>query len=938
MRNHIIILFAVLLIVTVCATFSNGQDSQNSLNDILPSDQNVTIGKLENGLTYYIRQNNKPEKRAELRLVVNAGSVLEDEDQRGIAHFVEHMAFNGTRNFAKQEIIDYLESIGMSFGPDINAYTSFDETVYMLQVPTDSTDVLGKAFQILEDWAHNISFENEEIEKERGVAIEEWRLGRGAGARMSDKQFPILFNNSRYADRLPIGQMDIIATATHETILRFYQDWYRPDLMAVIAIGDFDKSEIEDLIHKHFSGIKAADDVRERAIYPVPNHEETLFAIASDVEATGSNVSIYYKQELSEQKTFGAYRNLIIEIFFNSMLNNRLNELLQNPEPPFLYGYSSKGSLIRSKEFFILGAGVKDNGIVSGLAALLTEANRVKQHGFTQTELDREKIQMLRGMERAFNERDKTESHNYAAEYIRNFLTEEPMPGIELEYELYNKYIPGIQLNEINQLVNEWITDQSRVILVSTPEKDEITILSEKDLLAVFESVSQADVSPYEDSVPDLPLIEISPIAGEIVMEEQIEELGVTQWILSNSVRVVLKPTDFKNDEILLTSHSPGGYSLISDENYVAAISASALIREAGVGKFNQIELQKKLSGKIVRLSPWINDLEEGLSGSVSPQDLETMFQLIYLYFTAPRKDSTAFLSFQSRIRGFIENRHASPDAAFQDTIQVTMSDYHFRTRPWSEAILDEMNLETSFRIFQDRFADASDFTFFFVGNFELESIKPLVQTYLANLPSVNRRETWKDVGIDPPGGVIEKTVEKGLEPKSRVNIIFSGPFDWNPQNVYDLNSMIGVMRIKLREVLREDLGGTYGVGVWASSTHYPDEEYSINITFGCAPERVDELTETVFLQIDSLKVFGTTEKYLTKVKETQVRSRETDLKENRFWLNALRSHYYHQQDPLEILQFNSMVENLTLADIKNAGIWYFDTENYVKLVLYPEN
>ncbi|HEX9654478.1 MAG TPA: insulinase family protein, partial [bacterium] len=606
--------------------------------------------------------------------------------------------------------------------------------------------------------------------------------------------------------------------------------------------------------------------------------------------------------------------------------------------PPFLYGFSSKASFIRSKDFYFLGAAVKEDGIAKGLQTLLTEALRVKQYGFTQSELDREKTEMLRGIEQAYNERDKTESVQFADEYIRNFLEEEPLPGIEYEFELYKKFLPTIQLADVNRLASQWISDGNRVVLVSAPAKESVAIPEQNELSSVFDSVKQMQIQPYVDEVSDQPLVVSPPPPREIASEKAVPELGLSEWTLSNGVRVLLKPTDFKNDQIVFTAFSPGGHSLISDPNYIAAVTASSLIQEGGLDGFDQIALQKKLSGKIVNVSPWVNELQEGLSGNASPQDVETMFQLIYLYFTAPRKDSTAFLSFQSRVKGFIRNRGANPEAAFQDTIQVTMANYHFRARPWTEALLDEMNLDTSFRIYQDRFADASDFTFVLVGNFDPLAIKPLVQTYLGGLPAIKRNETWKDVGKDAPKGVIDKSVKRGVEPKSKVNIIFTGPFTWNRQNTYEINSMTSVLDIKLREVLREDMAGTYGVGVWPSVARYPGEKYSVNISFGCAPERVQELTAAVFQQIDSLQTFGTTEKYLAKVKESQRRTRETDLKENGFWLNVLRSYYEYQDDPREILSYENKVQNLKLASIQQAAQRYFNKGNYVKVVLLPEN
>jgi len=736
---------------------------------------------------------------------------------------------------------------------------------------------------------------------------------------------------------LPIGKKEILASADYDSFRRFYQDWYRPDLMAVIAIGDFDKSWIEQLIKKHFSRIPGTIKARERKIFPVPDQEESLFAMATDPEATGSRVSIYFKLDVEEQATIRAYRQMLIEFLYNGMLNKRLNELLRKPDPPFLFGFSNKGRIVRSKEFYILGAAVRDNGMERGLEALLTEAVRVKQHGFTQSELDRQKADMMRGIERAYNERDKSESGLYAAEYIRNFLTDEPIPGIEYEFELYKKFLPKIRLEEVKQLVSQWISDTNRVILVNAPEKEGVMVPTEEDLLASFDVVNKKDVLPYEDLVSDQPLVQAPPKPEKIVQEKEIKELEITEWLLSNGVRVVLKPTDFKNDQILFTAMSPGGHSLVSDEDFVAAVTATSLIGEGGLGDFGRIELQKKLAGKVVSVSPWITSLQEGLSGSASPKDVETMFQLIYLYFTSPRKDGTAFVSFQTRIKGFLENRHANPQTAFRDTVQVTMSRYHHRTRPWSEEVLDEMDLQKSFHIYQDRFADASDFTFIFVGNFEVEKLRALVQNYLGGLPTLSRNESWKDVGIRYPAGVIEKSVKKGLEPKSQVRIIFTGPFTWNRQNRYNIESMKSVLRIKLRESLREEKGGTYGVGVGVSTWRFPYERYSITINFGCAPERVEELTNTVFERIDSLKTDDIDYSYLSKVKEMQRRKREIDLKENGFWLNILQSYYYHEKDPLVILEYDKLFESLSLEAIKNAAQKYFNLENYVKVVLYPE-
>lgn len=924
--------------VIIFLIFSEFALAQNdiSLNDTIPVDPQITIGTLGNGLKYYIRENKKPEDRAFLRLVVDAGSILENDNQQGLAHLNEHMAFNGTKHFKKQELINYLESIGMRFGPDINAYTSFDETVYMIEVPTDSSEMVKKGFQILEDWAHNLSFDSVEIDKERGVVIEEWRLGRGANARIRDKQYPVLLKDSRYAKRLPIGKKDILENFKHQTLIDFYKNWYRPDLMAVVAVGDFNKDWIEKLIKQHFSNIKNPQNERERKTYSVPDNDSTLFSIVTDPEATSTQVSLYYKLPVPPQATVKDYRQGLVEQLYNGMLNNRLRELSQQPNPPFIYGYSGKGRIVRTKEIYILAAGVRDDGIERGLETLLREAKRVKQYGFTQTELQREKEDMFRYIEKAYNERDKTKSSTLADEYIRNFLTDEPIPGIVYEYNLQKKYLPGIKLNEINKLGTEWM-NKSEVVLVSAPQKDGLTIPDVKELKDIINKVNNEKITAYDDKVSTQPLIEKIPKPGEIVTEKEFEKLGLTEWTLSNGIKIYLKPTDFKNDEVLFQGFSPGGNSLVPDSEYVPAATATALIQLSGVGNFNYIDLQKKLAGKIVNVSPYIGELSEGIGGSASPKDLQTMFELIYSYFVNPRIDSSAFLSYESKLKSWLENRNASPEAAFHDTLQNTLNQYNYRHEPWTMERLRKMDMQKSFNIYKDRFADASDFSFIFVGNFKPDSIKPLVETYLGSLPTLTRKENWKDLNINPPKGIINKKVNKGIEPKSRVNITFTGPFDWNYETNYEFNSMLDVLRIKLREVLREDKSGTYGVGVYGSGEKIPDEKYSISITWGCAPDRVDELVKDVFEQIDSLKQAPVAPIYITKVKETQIRANETNLKENRYWLNLLNNYLFNKLDLSEINRYSERISGLDAEKIQDAAKKYFNIKNYVEVTLYPE-
>ena len=902
----------------------------------LPIEEAVRKGQLDNGLTFLIRTNQKPENRAELWLVVNAGSIQEDDDQQGLAHFVEHMAFNGTRNFEKQELVDYLESIGMTFGPDINAFTSFDETVYMLTIPTDDDETVATAFQILEDWAHGLAFDEEEIDKERGVVVEEWRLGRGAEARIRDKQFPILFKDSRYAERLPIGKKEILESAPYEALRRFYRDWYRPDLMAVVAVGDFDPDSIEKLIEKHFSTLRMPEKHRKRETYPVPDQDGDLFAITTDPEATLTSVGVYYKLPKRPRGTAADYRRGVVEAIYHGMLNARLNELTQEADPPFLFGVSASAGFVRSRDFFLQAAGVREGQVIRGLEALLTEADRADSFGFTETELARMKADLLRAYEQAYAERDKRESGSLAAEYMRHYLEEEPIPGIEMELEMVREFLPTITLEELNELAEKAITQTNRVVLLSGPEKADQPLPDEEALNAVFESVARAETAAYVDRIRDKPLLESQPAGSPVIEEKTIEEIEVTEWRLENGIRVVLKPTDFKNDQVLVTAFSPGGHSLVSDAQHSSAVFADSVLAEGGVGDFDAIELEKALAGKLVSVSPFIGELEEGITASASPQDLETLFQLLYLSVTAPRADPEAFQAFMTRMESFIENRQARPEIAFSDEIQLVTYGGHLRRRPISKEILNEIELATAVEIFRDRFADTGDFTFLVVGNFELDTLRPLVERYLGGLPTTGREETWRDVGADPVEGALEVTMHRGLEPKSRVQLIVRGPAEWNRESLHDIQSLAAALRIRLREVLREDMGATYGVGVNGILVDRPKQRYLFSIGFGCAPENVEDMITAVRQEIEAVQENGLDDTYAEKVREAQRRRREVSLKENSFWISVLRTYYTRDMDPRLILDYETLVERVTPEQLKASAKTYLTGENSMRAILFP--
>ncbi|HKR23249.1 MAG TPA: insulinase family protein, partial [Pyrinomonadaceae bacterium] len=795
-----------LTAILICALCLTGISQTPALTQQMPVDPQITIGKFPNGLTYYIRANKKPEKRAELRLVVKAGSILEDEDQLGLAHFVEHMAFNGTKNFPKHELVSFIESLGMRFGADLNAYTSFDETVYMLQVPTDKPGAMERAFQVLEDWAHNVTFETAEIDKERGVVMEEWRIRRGAGARMAEKLFPIMFKGSRYANRLPIGSPEIIQNAKPERLTQFYKDWYRPDLMAVVAVGDFDKAAIEKLVNSHFGSLPAASKPRPRETYGLPDRTDTSYAISTDKETTTTSIEIDTLLPVRPEGTVGVYRQKTVDRMFSAMLNARFSELAQKPDSPFIFGFTGRGSfLARTKEVAFLTALVKENNVEGAMRALLTESERVARFGFTDTELARQKVNMLRGYERSVLEKDNVPAAARANEYIRHFLQNETLPSLEDEYALHQRFLPEITLAEINKLAREWFpgTGQNRVVVLTAPQKPGLTIPDEAKLAAVLKEPVAADLKAYVDNVGTAALLETAPAPGKIANTTTNEKAGLTIWELNNGVKVVLKPTTFRNDEIVFRATSPGGTSLASDADYIPASTASRVIASGGIAKFSAIDLGKMMTGKIAMANPFIGELEEGLTGSSSRKDLETMFQLIYLRFTQPRADANAFAVQQTQTRTFLANQSVVPEIVFYEALNDALYLDHPRRKNPTVATVDQWNLDKSMAFYKDRFADASDFTFYFVGSFDEATMKPLVERYLGALPSLKRKETWKDIGVKRPAGVVEKRVEKGMEPKSMTSIVFGGPFDFTQERRVAIRAMAEILSNRLLEVVR---------------------------------------------------------------------------------------------------------------------------------------
>ncbi len=912
---------------------------QIDTSQVMPVDPNTRIGRLANGLTYYIRKNSLPEKRVELRLVVNAGSVLEDDDQLGLAHFMEHMNFNGTKRFPKNELVSYLQSIGVRFGADLNAYTSFDETVYILPVPTDKPGLVDKGLQILEDWAHNATLDSADIEKERGVVIEEWRLTRGADERMMKQTLPVQYLGSKYAERLPIGNLETLEHFSNAALKRFYRDWYRPDMEAIIIVGDIDVKDMEQKVKAMFAGIPAPASPRKREEFGVPDHAETLTVVAKDKETPLSSVELLFKKDPQPDTSIGDYCRYINRMLFTGMLNNRFRELSMKPNPPFLGAGANYGnSNARTKDAYVLFANTSDTGMSRALYALQQENRRVLLYGFTPSEFELQKKQVQSFYDRIFSEREKEESFHYADEYTNNFLINEPIPGIEWEYDFVKQYLKLVTLDDVNKLAAKWITKDNMVVTLNAPDKEGVKIPSASEVNEVLKTVDIATIEPYKEKLLATSLMDPSKLKpGKIASAKTSEELSVTTIKLSNGATVILKSTNFKNDEILFRAFSKGGHSLVKDADYYSASNAAAIVTQSGVGNFSAGDLNDMLKGKNTSLTPNITLYSEGMNGSTIPKETETLLQLIHLYFTAPRKDAEAFESFKTKQKQLYANLDANPQVYFSAEFQKMMTQNHPRagTLP-KPADFDKISLDRSIQIYKERFGNAADFTFFFVGSFEEETIRPLLEKYIGSLPSSPARETYRDLGIRPPAGSVDKVITKGEDPKSIVTLVFTAPATYNVKDAYTLRSLGELMNIKLVEKLREEKSSVYRVSVFGDMRKYPYSYSTFNISFPCAPENIDTLSKATLEELKKIIDNGVQPGDLEKIKEQQTRKLEVDMKQNLFWMTGLYDAYYLGNNPTDILRRQELTNNLNSKMIQEVAKKYINLNHYIRATLKP--
>lgn len=926
------------LFVLLAPVMANAQQLKG--NDPIPLDPNVKTGKLQNGLTYYIRKNNKPEDKVDLRLVINAGSILENDDQQGLAHFMEHMCFNGTKRFPKNKLVDYLQSIGVKFGQHLNAYTSFDETVYFLPIPSDDPEKLEKGFQVLEDWAFNAVLTPEEVDKERGVVLEEYRLGLGADKRMMKRFMPKMMYNSHYANRLPIGQKEILENFTYDKIKSFYKDWYRPNLMAVIVVGDIDVAEMEKKIKDHFSSYQNPVNERPRITFDVPNHEQTFVSVESDKEASFAQVRLIYKDydKPKKVKTINDYKQNIKENLFAGMLNNRLQELTNTPNPPFTYGYSYHGGTwARTKEAYQSFAMTQEGQQLDALKVLVEENERAKKYGFSESELERVKNEWLSYLENSYNDRDKTESERFVSEYQAHFLEEVPAPGIEWEFATFKQILSDIKVEDLNGLTEKYIKDDNRVVIFTGPEKDGTVKPTEEQVLAVINK-NYNDLKPYQDEPVAESLLRKEVKPGSIVKKESNAKLGTTTLHLSNGAKVTYKKTDFKNDEVLMKAVSFGGSNLFDNDVYKKTQWAEGALTEAGFSGLKLNDINKFMTGKIARVYPYISDVTEGMQGSSTPKDMEYMFQMVHAYFTDLNYDEEAYEGYKKKQSSFYENMASNPDFFFSQEL----FGFLYQNNPRYNGIIptEKSWAETDYKLcydkYKERFANAGDFEFFFVGNIDANALEEYSAKYLASLPSSGKKEKAIDNGYRILSGSHKKVINKGTDPKSRVTIRFSGETKYSAKEALAMEALGEVLTIKLTEELRENESGVYGVGANGRMSSVPYGSYGFSISFPCGPENAEKLTESALRELQKMIDKGPEEKDLAKYKEAEMLEYKKSIKENEYWADNFQNAYVRGANPEEILKKEEKLAALTVKDLQSVAKKYM-TKDKVIAILMPE-
>ncbi|MDO3390960.1 insulinase family protein [Bacteroides sp. ET489] len=911
----------------------------------IPVDKDVRIGHLDNGLTYYIRHNALPEHRVEFHIAQKVGSILEEPQQRGLAHFLEHMAFNGTKNFPGDEkglgIVQWCETKGIKFGVNLNAYTSVDQTVYRISnVPTDDQSVVDSCLLILHDWSNAVLLSDKEIDKERGVIHEEWRSRNSGIMRLYTEAQAVMYPGDKYADCMPIGSIDVIDNFPYQAIRDYYAKWYRPDLQGIIIVGDIDVDQMEAKIKSVFADVKKPVNPAKRVYYPVADNQEPLVYIGKDKEIDDPTIEIYFKQDPTPDSIKGNMAYLLQQYMLSmttSMLNSRLNELRQSANPPFIYAgcYYGNYFLAQTKDAFTLSISSKAEGINEALKAGLTELERVRRYGFTESEYERARANYLQRLESAYNEREKTKNDSYVNEYINHFLMAEPIPGIEFEYTTMNQIAPNIPVMAINQAIQQGglLPDNNQVVFIAAPEKEGIVCPTKEEVVAQLKGMKDLKVEAYVDKVSNEPLMKEAPKGGKIVSENTNAIYGTTELTLSNGVKVYIKKTDFKADEIQMKGVSLGGTSLFPDNDKLEMSYLNSVIQAGGLGNFSKVDLTKMLAGKKVSVNAAVGANTEGITGSCSPKDFETMMQLTYLSFTAPRKDMDAFASLKSRIKAQLESAESNPLSSINDTIQKMMYGYHPRYFSMKPEMVDQINYDRIIEMYKDRFADASDFRFFLVGNVDIEKVKPLIEQYLGALPSTGRKETFRDNHMDIAKGMLENTYAKEQQtPMATVFMLYSGKCKYDLKDNLLMSFLTQALDMVYTEEVREKEGGTYGVSSYGQLSKHPNEKFMLQIVYQTDPAKKDHLNGIIDAQMKKMASEGPTEEHLQKIKEYMLKKYKDNQKENGYWLNNLDEYFYTGVDYTQ--GYEEAVNSITVKDVQKFAADLVNQGNKITVVM----
>ena len=892
----------------------------------VPFDPNVRRGKLENGLTYYIRHNEKPAQRANFYIAQKVGSILEEDDQQGLAHFLEHMAFNGTKNFPGKALLNYMEHNGVKFGENVNAWTSIEQTVYMLtNVPTTNMNLVDSCILILHDWSSFISLEGEEIDKERGVILEEMRQGQGAQMRIYEKMLPEIYPNSPYGHRLPIGTKEVVSGFDHEALRAYYHKWYRPDLQGIIIVGDIDVNEVENHLKSIFEDIPAPVNPAERIRFQVADNAEPIVSICTDPEETTYDVSVFYKHDIVPFEERGDVQYWIkgyIDQLVATMYNNRLEELTQKANPPFIYGggYYSTFFISDTKDAWMSAAVAKDkDGIDEAMNAIVAENKRMQQYGFTASEFERAKADLMKRIENQYDERDKQETGRIFRPILNHFLTNEPLMGIENEYMLLSQILPALPVEAINQYAAELIREDNIVITLTAPEKEGEVLPTKAELLAMFNKAKEVEVEPYVETVSNEPLIATLPVKGAIESKKHDDTFDATVLTLKNGVTVIYKPTTFKDDEVLMNAYSFGGYSVMDQSDPYTLQEINSLATLGGVGNFSAIDLPKVLAGKKASVHPQIGSLTEGMSGNCSARDLETMLQLTYLYFTSPRSDEEAFQSYITRTKAMVANAESDPNTAFRDNLMFAMYDNHPLVKRMKAEDYDKVDYAKALKLYADRFKDANNFVFTFVGNINPETFEPLVEQYIGSLKTKKNDETWT---ANVPA-ITDKDVNshytKSMEnPMVTCYMVYNGEMAYTMENQMKMQVLSDVMDIVYTEKIREDEGGTYGVGVNGNLTLRPKETFMFLIAFQTNKEMYEKLIGIAVAELQNVANQGPRPEDLKKVKEFLIKKHSEDLESNRYWMNCIQTQYRDGYNPMA--NYEQIVNGITSDDVANMA------------------